>query len=208
MPDISIPIDGIVAVDCWGTLYGQATRTKFVYKNTSPAIRSADNDFQPRFTAEHQTFVRAVLSQDWTITNQRVYVYNPGPGFTVVAFKDYAQAASGSILSAGCPPTVAGVVRKRTGAIGRANRGRWYFPAVPVASVLSGQFTAGALTNWNTLAGQLSMKLTNGFMVDWFTPQLARYSSTGALINVQDITACATDPILRSQRRREIGVGI
>jgi len=50
--------------------------------------------------------------------------------------------------SVSAPPSTAVVTRKRTAVLGRAGRGRNYWPGVPMGSTSLGKITAGALAAW------------------------------------------------------------
>lgn len=133
------------------------------------------------------------------------------PGVPISGY-DLAISRAGGIESPACPPTVAVVVRKRTAYLGRKYRGRNYIAGIPVESVEVGQVNAGALSDWVDTAGLFSQSIT------WttggsptFQPVIAALDGSvivapvGVRWNV--IISSALDRVLRSQRRREIGVG-
>lgn len=114
----------------------------------------------------------------------------------------------GSALGACLPGNACVVIRKRNNFIGRINKGRWYLSGVPSSALDDGKLSAAArqaLQNWSSVL--LSAWDTdidgNGFRV-----RIATWSASGTIQSSRILTSTYVDDVIRSQRRREIGVGI
>jgi hypothetical protein len=124
--------------------------------------------------------------------------------------------------------TVSGVVRWRTALAGKRFRGRTYIGPLTVVQVSAGRLSASGAAEINTFAdAHVDRYGTGGVPPDlWiqtiyskpynkFEYQYTQRGPTGLVIvspddyagNAEDVTTYAVDSILRSQRRREVGVG-
>lgn len=127
---------------------------------------------------------------------------------------DPLPSAGTSTLGVSCPPATAVVARKRTGFIGRKYRGRNYYAGIPVGSTSVGQLTSGALAAWTAAVSALIVNQP-GFGGDGtpvFVPVIVGVATKDEgghplSYRVTQVTATDVDPVLRQQRRREIGVG-
>jgi hypothetical protein len=99
-------------------------------------------------------------------------------------------------------------ITKQTAFAGRKYRGRWFVSGLPTAATAGGQLTAAALTNFQGLANALAEDLTDTDGTVWNTVLLhGRIPGTGSPTYTPIVNARA-NPILRNQRRRQIGIGI
>lgn len=122
--------------------------------------------------------------------------------------------AGTSTLTVTCPPATAVVGRKRTSLIGRKFRGRNYYTGIPIGSTSLGQLTNSGLTGW-TAGVSAFIAPFNGFGGDntpTFLPLIVGVLTTNEAgkpltYRSTQVTSTDVDPILRQQRRREIGVG-
>jgi len=117
--------------------------------------------------------------------------------------------------SVAAPPSTAVVTRKRTAVLGRKGRGRNYWPGVPMGSTSIGQLTSGAFAAWTTAwtAFLQTLTLSSGGGSVAFNPVIVGIDTKdeaghALTYRVTDITSADVDPVLRQQRRREIGVGV
>lgn len=110
---------------------------------------------------------------------------------------------AGTLTGAACPPTTAIVIRKRTINAGRTGRGRIFIPGVPFSATLNGRLVDAQFEDWDSYADNFQFPITfNGRTA---TPIVY---STKSAVNRGVILDCNFDPILRVQRRREVGRGI
>jgi len=211
-------IGDIYRAACRGTLYGQEIVHITYWTQTTTNTSGIDS--------------RRQLSQ--SLANAWVGLISPQqiPGFAlqdvtitdVVAFGDTSgedifdgdplPGAGTSTMTVGCPPATAVIGRKRTPLIGRKYRGRNYYTGLPIGSTSLGQLTGAALTAW-TAAVSGFIAATPGFGGDntpIFSPCIVgalTVNEAGKPLTYRNtqITSTDVDPILRQQRRREIGVG-
>jgi len=207
--DLTIPVNGGFVAEVWGTLYGQETRTRFMYKNKSGGDLSILTEAVPGFLANHFTSFRGLISTDWNAWNVRGYAYGALPTPTPLGFRDTPVSVGGLDAGTSHPPTVAGVLRRRVGTPGRANRGRIYVPAIPNTSTSAGRIQGGILATWSDVCVDLGLDcFDEAETTAILEPVLMKRNALGAVTTWQVLSYWDFDPILRSQRRREIGVGI
>jgi len=122
---------------------------------------------------------------------------------------------NGAIEEPPLPPSCAVVIRRKTSFLGRKYRGRIYIPGVAQTLTANGVVLAGAggMNQMNALALILQGTIVSGDTggPTWRPVLLARDASVTGGDNpgwrVNPVTLCQADNKLRSQRRREIGVG-
>lgn len=196
-----------------GGLAGQSIVSVWHYRQ-STANTSAVNDV----TSLANAFDDALLSTNalldplshdvgYGIIESRSF---PLPGTPPVGF-DKKVAYLGSIATPALPPSVAAVIRRRTQYLGRAYRGRIFLAGLAAASVAGGIITAGGvLTDLVTLATAMQTPIFAAAAGSpTFVPELCKVVGPGPIYSYKanDITSTFVDPTLRSQRRREVGVG-
>lgn len=125
------------------------------------------------------------------------------------------NSQAGSVTTTCCPPTVAVVIRKRTTLLGRAYRGRAFFAGIPIGSTSLGLLSEAAQAAWEAdLTSALAVTINSGETGGPdFAPVLVgalRAVQPGPITSyrVTPIVSADLDPVLRVQRRREIGVGV
>ena len=186
-----------------GTLHAQTTLTSLYYIS-----RSAGGNADTLGTAVFQNIIQPmwlpIVSSDWLVVRVDTQTYS-APNMLFVVSQNIDLA--GGTASASVPSTVAVVIRKRTANAGRKWRGRWYIPACPAVSTLRSELIPTALTDFNDLAIKLATQVVDagGAMFD---PILVSKWKAGGVTGGTPLTQCIADQILRSQRRRQIGVGI
>jgi hypothetical protein len=201
---MSIPLNSSVQVNFVGRLYGQQTVTTFFYALTpDTATDPADplalaQAMYDGFGSEFEDH----LSSEWSWAAVEVRDPRAAP---IWASAELPVAGNGVLGDPSCPPSVAAVITRKTALAGRRYRGRVFIPAVPAANHLEGQLTDAALLDMQDLANNMALPqnvtLPSGTYV--MIPQVwSRLLQTG-----QTIVNCLARRVLRSQRRREIGVG-
>lgn len=111
------------------------------------------------------------------------------------------------------PPQSAAVVSFQTAVKGStgvfAAAGRMYLPGIPQNGQISGFLQAGfqtALTNWAALLG--SAFILDGTAYQWNVVSITPGSKPATVRAVNPVMSLTINNVVRSQRRREFGVGI
>lgn len=108
------------------------------------------------------------------------------------------------------PPQCAGVLSFSTGLAGRSYRGRLYFAGLTEADQAAGTWTAGAVSNMNTIiTNLLTVFGPTGSNPDWQWVVISRYLNKSLRPTPigTAITAGSVRPYVYTQRRRTIGYG-
>jgi hypothetical protein len=107
-----------------------------------------------------------------------------------------------------CPTAVAAVITKQTAFAGREYRGRTYVAGVPVQFETNSVLNAGATLTLQHIADAMATPLQVNSQAA-FLPVVAGYYPKAVNTWVwNNITTCVARNILRSQRRRQVGIGI
>jgi len=196
-----------------GGLNSQEVVNVFHYRQTT-ANSSVNSDVKSAALAFRDVMLPLVadaMSRDvqYGVIESRSFI---PPGGPMVGW-DEAVSEPGHVDEDAAPPTVAVVIRKKTAFLGRKYRGRNYFAGVPVVDIVSGKIGVGHESLWQNLrdgmAGTIAASGVAG--TPTFAPVIAALDSSVIVTPVgvrwQAITQCVLDLVLRSQRRREIGVG-
>lgn len=208
--DLTVPVGGLAVLSVWGRLFEQETRTEFAYLNTSPGILSLATEIVPAFEDQHLAAICNLITSDWNVYNIRGDAYEDVGGvMQALGFRDHASTASGTVAPPTCPPQCAGVLRRRVGTIGRANRGRIFYPGVPYNSQTGGKMTNAYYANMMVQCAFLANPLKGGDGVtELCKPMLLSRAANGAIDGWQFVQYWDANPVVRSQRRREFGVGM
>jgi len=188
-----------------GRMHGHLTVNTFHYVETvAPSIIGdvpllIKNTFQTTVL----DLILTAASVQWTAVRIEVQKIWPLP---VAAHVEYVLSAPGTVAGTSVPDTVALVIQRRGPLAGRRNRGRIYLAGMPITAY---EETTGT---WDILAYP-------GFqdIADSMTDVLSPVGSTGvwtqALWSVTAhtyvlISGSGFDTVPRSQRKRELGVGV
>lgn len=137
-----------------------------------------------------------------TTLTQRVY---PLPR-TAGSLHDNGLGTIGAIAGDALPPSCSLVIRKRTNFAGRRYRGRLFCPMLSESDQVNGIW-AGA--NYLALAAAwdnlLAVNLSGALDLECI-PVI--FPKGGSSASAKIVTSSSSDPVVRSQRRREVGVGI
>lgn len=198
MPSPNLIAGDVLLTTIQGSLFGQRTITTFHWAITSIPPNTNLLTVLTNLEANLLPDFRTLLSQDWDgieLTGRRLF---PGPT------RSYSVAINGSglVVATSCPPSVAGVISRFTNQAGKKGRGRIYVPAVPVSWHLNGLLTMAGQNAYDAFRGRLDLP-TN--LAGPVTLEPVLFTRPNTAVNVE---GSAVRTILRSQRRREIGVGI
>jgi hypothetical protein len=120
------------------------------------------------------------------------------PIFSAVA------AGAGSIAQNSLPTSMTAVITKRTAFAGRKYRGRVFVCGVPITLELDSQITAAGLILYNNLAAVLDDAQTSALGANAWVPIIwHRVPKT-----FDTVVSADARPILRNQRRRQVGKGV
>jgi len=198
---MSMAINDVIQARIVGQLHGQTTINTLCYvvrdANTTP--EDVANDVAGNVVS----FILLATCGDFQVLRVDTQVIDPLPR-TFVTSVDVQ--ANGSLPGQSIPSSSAVVIRKRTTFAGRKYRGRCYFAGVPTDNVVSSMLNASAQIAWKKVATAM-LQGVGGIGQIPATPVLfAPHKGYSPL--PQPLTATIVDPILRNQRRRQIGVGI
>lgn len=199
MASRTLAIGDTIIVVVKGELFAQSVQSTFYMRCTATSgTFTLLNLLNGMVGSLLDAYVKCV-SRDWT--GQTLY------GRVVSPVKSRGEEVilgtpSGEVLQDSLPPSVAGVISRYTLLPGPGGRGRVFVPAVPETFNEEGRLSAAGVDAYEELAQIMQSVITplagNTFeAVLWKRPNLAL-----------PITDTVTQRVLRSQRRREIGVGI
>jgi len=194
-----------IQVNMVGRLFGQITVSTFFYRlelDTGTAEGTDPDAVAEDWKNSMGASVIDVMSAEWEALTVEVRDPRVPPSW---ASGEVTSDLVGIISGACNPPSVAMVITRRTATAGRSYRGRIFLPAVPVSYHEDGELTGPALLALQAVADDLLTPITmTGPSVGLILRPIvwSKKLQTGA-----DMTGATARLILRSQRRREIGVG-
>lgn len=203
-----IAANDIVEIRITGLLFNQRTITTFHYTSTTGGAGSPDDmeDLLDQFLpAVYDTFIDCV-TEDWTSGRVQGQVISP---VRKIALTTLPGATQGTVATPTLPGNNAAVLYRRTNLAGRDQQGRIFMPAVPQAWVTAGAINGTGTTAYGPMAGNLYAPLDVGGRI--YLPVIVGYVDvppTPPFYTTRGVvTNAGVNPVVRSQRRREIGVG-
>lgn len=202
MPTYPLEAGDIVEHRLIGTLFGQTVMmTEHYLIGTGTPATGDLADFQDAWLDERWAEDLSVsVSVDLIgVTSEAQVIFpvrkvvNDVPG----------NPTGGQKTGSSVPPSTAVVLRKRTVLAGPAHRGRIFVPGIPFEDTAAGQVDVAVRPDWQGLANGVTNQIE-------FAGRVARpiIWSTQTGVNRGEITQGVLDPVLRTQRRREIGKGV
>jgi len=182
---------------------GQTFRNVFHFrKSTGPSISDGASFLQSLISYLDVTWwdnLRANLSTELTLRYITAQVVNP---FRYRLEKAPPTNATGSLSVEATPPSSTVNVQRWAQRSGRKYQGRIYIPGLPRDAQLLGVLKPDPLDALSTFAALIVLPITiAGSQLDQYL------NTTGTDVLLQQVIGTAVDPVLRSQRRREIGKG-
>ncbi len=182
-----------------GLLAGQSVQTTFHWRATSVPTAYTLTSFLQDLLDDIVPEYRLCLSSDWT--GFSVYGRRVSPNPT----RGQEQATgtmAGLVSSTSLPPSVAAVLSRFTNQPGPKGRGRVFMPAVPSSFNTNGQVNTTGKNIYDAFLPWLDITWPSSGGAT-FEPILLTPPA-----DARNIEFAQTRIVLRSQRRREIGVGI
>lgn len=137
----------------------------------------------------------------------RMIPYGDGPTEDAWA----ANTAGTAGASTAVHPQSAGVLTLYTSKIGRSRRGRIYLAGFPGSNAASGLWTAGTLTGMTSIATTLTTRYgpsgSQAYELGVWSKLIAGPDPPFVTTAFEPITSIAVRSQIRSQRRRQVGVG-
>lgn len=181
-------------------LHGQQCVSVLHYRETNTDFLAHGADvLAARVAAVVVPQFKAIQGSELThesVVAQKIFPLPPLVPAVVTTAVGPGQVAGGTM-----PTEVTAVITKRTVFAGRKYRGRIFVPGVPNVSELDSQLSPAALITWQAAANIINSNLTQDNstwrMIVW-------HKATSTFDFTTNLEA---RPILRSQRRRQIGKG-
>lgn len=207
MPGFQISNGEVAQCIIRGELYRQQTRNVLYFRfddvNPNP-VSVAVSKLQDSLVLNFFPLLAGAQSAEYEVVQVDYRLLSVAfPQIWNIAFTSPGLLAAQSL-----PPSVTANTKRQVGLIGRVNRQRNYWPGVSEAQHSEGQLTAVGITAWNNVAQRLVQEFPTDIVGQTFTPVLTGIGPGGGPTSIRDLFIATVDPVLRSQRRREIGVGI
>jgi len=186
-----------------GTLHAQTVQTVLHYLTTvdtglSPVAQATA--LAARVAAIVVPQLKSIQSAEYAHT--RIIVQKIFPLPPRLPIINTTALGAGSVAGSSLPCADCAVITKRTIFAGRKYRGRIFVPGVPVTSELDSQLSPAALTTWQAVADAINVALVQAPGDTWAMTLWHKSTSTNDVV-----TQLIARPILRSQRRRQVGRG-
>jgi hypothetical protein len=185
------------------TLHNQKVVSVLHYRETATAPVNAEGatGLAARVAAIIVPALKGIQSVE--LVHDRVVVQHFHPPPVNVPVLNATAAGPGGVAGDSLPTEVTAVITKTTPYAGPKYRGRMYVAGVPVSSENNSQLSAAALIAWNAAAAAMMVTLTSPAGDDW--DMIVWHKATSTFDYVSSLMA---RPVLRSQRRRQIGKGV
>lgn len=181
-----------------GELFLQQTINTFHYEVTGITGTPTIQDFIEGMIVIMQADFLACCSEEYNLRrwHARRIVASPTRTYTVEV-----GAEGGTVAADSLPPSVSTVLKRFTNLPGPTGRGRVFMPGVPTTFHDNGILTALGLAAYQAFLPHMSLPVNIPATMT-LQPMLFRRPTT-----FRALEGAAVNTILRSQRRREIGVG-
>lgn len=146
-----------------------------------------------------------------SVSSSRLWVTDVKPGELATYIRTYSAVAGDEASGEALPPQCAAVLSLRTALKGRSYRGRVYLPGMGEVSQSGGTWIAAQQAKYATIAAQLLAVFgPSGTNTDWRLAVISRWLNKveRATPVAVEVNAISADNLVRTQRRRVVGVGI
>lgn len=204
MPSYAVEPDAVVQITTRGMLNGQLILNTFHYRN-DVAVADGSNDLislLEEFNGDVQSNLADATSSDMDFLGTMAQFIWP---IRYVAEIDSNNVTTpGQVVSDPVPNTVAVVIRRRSFLANKSARGRIYVAGIPNTFQTASQVNGVGQPVLALLANKLDNVQTTTAGTKYRPVIFDRQQPE----NSEEVSSTALDEILRSQRRREIGVGV
>lgn len=181
-----------------GQLHGQTTVNTFYYQVTAVGVGDVRFRLTDAWLGTVHDAYRDCCSLEWSTIQIEAAGIQP----VLPRVEQVINGLPGTQLGNSLPSSVATVIRRKTLTSGRKGRGRVYMPAVPEDFEDDSAITPAAILVYEALITALSISATTGAWA-FGAVHVSRAPLTAIGIDRWQI-----DPVLRNQRRRQLGRGI
>jgi len=183
--------------------YNQVIQTVLHYREVSNTPGNHQLELATVLDSNLAPVLASNLNVDWAYVATDVALVFPLPrtDFTRII----TGATGGSLAGVILPINACAVLTKKTGLAGPRNRGRAFISGLTMDDVDDGQLDVSGLANMQDIADELEIPQVSGAIT--FAPCLFGPLHLGPS-NTTLISEVIPRPVLRNQRRRQVGVGI
>jgi hypothetical protein len=182
-----------------GRLHGQTILQVLHYRETTAGVGNAAVALATAIDGTIPSKLKDALSNEWEHLDVTAQKIHPLPVLTPATVATAAGPGLNAVPST--PSSVAAVITKRTPFAGPGFRGRSYFAGVPTTSETDSELNGVGLIDFGNLGDALIADQTNGAYT--WSPCLWNRTLNVATF----ITGRTVQPVLRNQRRRQVGRG-
>lgn len=182
-----------------GSLHGQ-TIMNVLHYNVITLGANPDASMAPAWLTANKAKWLACHSNEYTMESILVQKIHPAP--TSLAVQTAVAAGVGTVAQNSLPTSVAAVLTKTTLFAGPRWRGRLYLSGVPETFESDSQISILGQTAYNVLGASLASVLVAGGN-EW-DPVLYHRDDHSVVI----LQTIVCRPVLRNQRRRQVGRGV
>lgn len=203
MPSYDLDVGDVIEVIVRQELDAQTVLNTFHYVCTGETDEGAAALYELATTVNETIFSAIQTFQSENILFKGTSAQKIWPTRFIPSLSLDDANPTGSVTTESLPTTVAAVLRRRSFDASKHGRGRIFIAGLPITAVVGSQLTPTVYDEVNSVGVPLIQPITTGGAVE-FIPVLYDRNAPGAVIPIQSAVA---DPILRVQRRREVGVG-
>jgi hypothetical protein len=198
----------LVQAQLRSTLHGQTCINTFHYFYTAPAIPLADGEdvltaFGTSFLSQvWANNLRALLSNEVVDVHAIIQLIEP-IRYVPIRVNPGVGLDTGGDLGSALPSSVSVNLKKLSDQAGRSHRGRVYIAGAFINNENNSALDPAQVAGWNDAGVDMA---TDVVTADGTFVPVIRHADP---LQVPDlITAVVVDPVLRNQRRRQLGRGI
>lgn len=175
--------------------------------SVSDGLNNLANAFNTAMVKNSSGGLLHPVADDYVVSSVVAEDVKPG---TAASVEITITPVAGFLAADPLPPQCSAVLSWRTALKGRAYRGRTYLPPSTEDAQSNGNWTSGALTDFNaTITHLLEVFGPSGTNGDWRLAVISRVLNGVTRVTpvATQVTSGSVDSRVRTQRRRVLGVG-